>query len=150
MSVYKADGNRYTEMEYAPCGRSGLKLPRVSLGLWQNFGSVNSYENARQMCFTAFDNGITHFDLANNYGPVPGSAESNFGRILAEDLHPYRDELVGVNSDFDLSKTNFGEYGEMNKAWTADDVKGFTKIYANPLKIYQYNQLKNGKNDIDL
>ena len=66
------------------------------------------------------------------------------------DLKPYRYELVGVNSDFDLSKTNFGEYGEMNKAWTADDVKGFTKIYANPHKIYQYSQLKNGKNDIDL
>ena len=112
MSVYKADGNRYTEMEYAPCGRSGLKLPRVSLGLWQNFGSVNSYENARQMCFTAFDNGITHFDLANNYGPVPGSAESNFGRILAEDLHPYRDELViSSKAGYDMWEGPYGSGG---------------------------------------
>lgn len=94
MSLYKASDARYTQMEYAPCGRSGLKLPRVSLGLWQNFGSVNAYDNAREMCLVAFDHGITHFDLANNYGPAPGSAEENFGHILREDLHPYRDELI--------------------------------------------------------
>jgi len=81
-------------MHYRRCGNSGLKLPTISLGLWHNFGSVDDYENARQMIFTAFDAGITHFDLANNYGPVAGSAETNFGRILRENLGEYRDELI--------------------------------------------------------
>ena len=77
-------------MDYNRSGRSGLKLPAISLGLWHNFGDTGVYENMRQICFTAFDNGITHFDLANNYGPAPGSAEKNFGRILKEDL-PWMD-----------------------------------------------------------
>jgi len=85
---------RYDSMHYRRCGNSGLKLPTISLGLWHNFGSVDDYENARQMIFTAFDAGITHFDLANNYGPVAGSAETNFGRILRENLGEYRDELI--------------------------------------------------------
>ena len=93
-TMYAADGKRYDKMKYNRCGKSGLKLPEVSFGLWHNFGDTAVYENMRQMCFTAFDNGITHFDLANNYGPAPGSAESNFGKILKEDLHPYRDELI--------------------------------------------------------
>jgi L-glyceraldehyde 3-phosphate reductase len=86
--------NRYDTMIYNRCGRSGLKLPAVSLGLWHNFGGVDVYENARQMVLRAFDLGITHFDLANNYGPPPGSAEKTFGRILREDLAGYRDELI--------------------------------------------------------
>lgn len=94
MKYYLANENRYAKMEYAACGKSGLKLPRVSLGLWHNFGSVNKYENMKEMCFTAFDNGITHFDLANNYGPEGGSAETNFGRILRDYLGAYRDQLV--------------------------------------------------------
>lgn len=81
-------------MSYAYCGRSGLKLPAVSLGFWHNFGSFGNFENIKAMCRTAFDNGITHFDLANNYGPVDGSAEENLGRVLATELAPYRDELV--------------------------------------------------------
>lgn len=81
-------------MEYRRCGRSGLKLPAVSLGLWHNFGHIDSYDNARNILRLAFDKGITHFDLANNYGPPPGSAEENFGRIFAADFKPYRDELV--------------------------------------------------------
>jgi len=81
-------------MPYARCGRSGLKLPRIALGLWQNFGDVDRYATGREVALRAFDLGITHFDLANNYGPTPGSAERNFGRILREDLHAYRDELV--------------------------------------------------------
>jgi len=85
---------RYDAMHYRRCGRSGLKLPAVSLGLWHNFGSVSPFENARQMIFTAFDLGITHFDLANNYGPAAGSAEGNFGKILWNDLIAYRDEMV--------------------------------------------------------
>lgn len=95
---YTASATRYTEQEgrgfYRYCGKSGLKLPALSLGLWHNFGSVDNYDNMKQMCFTAFDHGITHFDLANNYGPVAGSAEENFGRILKEDMHAYRDEMI--------------------------------------------------------
>ncbi len=92
--MYTADEQRYQRMTYARCGSSGLKLPKVSLGLWHNFGTNDSFENMQEMCRTAFDNGITHFDLANNYGPVPGSAEENFGKILKNDFRSYRDELV--------------------------------------------------------
>ena len=86
--------NRYDTMIYRRCGRSGLKLPAISLGLWHNFGGVDTLEVARAMIHRAFDLGITHFDLANNYGPPPGSAEENFGRILGQDLASYRDELA--------------------------------------------------------
>jgi L-glyceraldehyde 3-phosphate reductase len=89
-----ADESRYGRMSYRRCGRSGLKLPAISLGLWHNFGSVDRYENARAMVLRAFDLGVTHFDLANNYGPAPGSAEETFGRILKRDLAAHRDELV--------------------------------------------------------
>lgn len=91
---YMANEKRYDSIEYRSCGDSGLKLPSVSLGLWHNFGDNASYENMCNMCFTAFDSGITHFDLANNYGPAAGSAETNFGKILHEHLLPYRDELI--------------------------------------------------------
>lgn len=92
--MYTAANERYERMTFKKCGGSGLLLPRVSLGCWHNFGSHDVFENMRQMCFTAFDNGITHFDLANNYGPDPGTAEINFGRILHDDLSHYRDELI--------------------------------------------------------
>lgn len=99
-------------MKYRRCGRSGLMLPFLSLGLWHNFGSAGNYENMKQMCFTAFDLGITHFDLANNYGPVPGSAEINFGRILADDLKPYRDELViSTKAGYDMWEGPYGNWG---------------------------------------
>lgn len=91
---YTENEKRYDSIEYRRCGDSGLKLPSVSLGLWHNFGDNASYENMCNMCFTAFDSGITHFDLANNYGPAAGSAETNFGKILHEHLLPYRDELI--------------------------------------------------------
>lgn len=91
---YKANDMRYENAEYRACGESGLKLPAVSLGLWHNFGDYSDYENMCKMCFTAFDNGITHFDLANNYGPEPGSAERNFGKILADNMKNYRDEII--------------------------------------------------------
>ena len=94
MSSYTPAHARYDQMEYRFAGRSGLKLPAISLGLWYNFGGVDTLENARAMIRRAFDLGITHFDLANNYGPPPGSAEENFGRILRSDLHSYRDELI--------------------------------------------------------
>lgn len=92
--MYTAAQTRYQSMTYSHCGSSGLLLPAVSLGLWHNFGDTTPYENMKQLCFTAFDQGITHFDLANNYGPEPGSAERNFGRIMKEELSPYRDELI--------------------------------------------------------
>ena len=92
--VYKASPTRYETMTFQRCGNSGLKLPAVSLGLWHNFGDETRVENSRQLLHHAFDLGITHFDLANNYGPPPGSAESNFGRILRENFLPYRDELI--------------------------------------------------------
>ncbi len=92
--IYKASDKRYKNMIYNNVGSSGLKLPAISLGLWHNFGSVDNFENAKNMIFNAFDAGITHFDLANNYGPVPGSAEENFGKILTNHLIQYRDEMV--------------------------------------------------------
>ena len=91
---YEANEKRYENIEYRRCGESGLKLPSVSLGMWHNFGDNADFDNMCKMCFTAFDAGITHFDLANNYGPLAGSAETNFGRILNEHLSPYRDEMI--------------------------------------------------------
>ena len=109
---YKASGERYHTMQYNRCGKSGLLLPAVSLGLWHNFGTNDNFETMRQMCFTAFDSGITHFDLANNYGPLPGSAESNFGKILAEDLKPYRDELIiSTKAGYDMWEGPYGNFG---------------------------------------
>ncbi len=103
---------RYDKMEYRRSGRSGLKLPAVSLGLWHNFGGVDSLENGRTMIHRAFDLGITHFDLANNYGPPPGSAEENFGRIFAQDLAPYRDELIiSSKAGYLMWPGPYGEWG---------------------------------------
>ena len=99
-------------MLYNRCGKSGLKLPAVSLGLWHNFGDTAPFETMRQICFIAFDNGITHFDLANNYGPEPGSAEKNFGRILKEDLGQYRDELIiSTKAGYDMWPGPYGNWG---------------------------------------
>ena len=110
--MYQADGTRYETMKYNRCGKSGLKLPEVSLGLWHNFGSTAVYENMKSLCFTAFDHGITHFDLANNYGPEPGSAETNFGRIMKEELHVYRDEiLVSTKAGYLMWDGPYGDWG---------------------------------------
>ncbi len=109
---YAPAADRYASMEYARCGRSGLKLPKVSLGLWNNFGSVNVHENARQMLLTAFDLGITHIDLANNYGPEPGSAEETFGRVLYSDLRAHRDELcLSTKAGYYMWEGPYGEWG---------------------------------------
>ena len=94
MEYYKASDDRYKNMQYRRCGKSGVHLPLISLGLWHNFGSVDVFENFIKIAHTAFDSGITHFDLANNYGPTYGSAEENFGRILKKGLGTYRDELI--------------------------------------------------------
>ena len=110
--VYVADEKRYEKMTYAYCGKSGLKLPAVSLGLWHNFGSTGNFETMKAMCRTAFDNGITHFDLANNYGPVNGSAEENFGRILATEFKPYRNQLViSTKAGYDMWEGPYGDWG---------------------------------------
>ena len=92
--MYVANEKRYDKMQYNRLGKSGLKLPAVSLGFWHNFGDNAQYSNMKELCFTAFDNGITHFDLANNYGPAPGSAEENFGKIFANEMRTYRDEMI--------------------------------------------------------
>lgn len=107
-----ASTERYDAMRYNRCGRSGLKLPAISLGLWHNFGGVDASENARAMLRRAFDLGITHFDLANNYGPPPGSAEETFGRILKQDLAPYRDELIiSTKAGYRMWPGPYGEWG---------------------------------------
>lgn len=110
--MYLANQNRYNEMPYHRCGNSGLKLPAISLGLWHNFGGINSYENSREMLRRAFDLGITHLDLANNYGPPYGSAELTLGQALKDDLSPYRDELIiSTKAGFDMWPGPYGDFG---------------------------------------
>ncbi len=110
--IYTANANRYKEMKYRRCGKSGILLPEVSLGLWHNFGGVDVYENYRAILRAAFDAGITHFDLANNYGPPPGSAEENFGRILKQDFLPYRDQLIiSTKAGYHMWEGPYGEWG---------------------------------------
>ncbi|MCD8042647.1 MAG: L-glyceraldehyde 3-phosphate reductase [Tannerellaceae bacterium] len=112
MDLYKANEKRYTSMEYRRCGRSGILLPAISLGLWHNFGSVDVFDNYSQIAYTAFDAGITHFDLANNYGPVYGSAEENFGHILKKGLGHYRDEIIiSTKAGYDMWPGPYGNWG---------------------------------------
>lgn len=110
--MYIAKETRYETMQYNRCGKSGLLLPKVSLGLWHNFGSNGNFDRMTELCCTAFDHGITHFDLANNYGPVPGAAEENFGRMLKKDLGFYRDELViSTKAGYDMWPGPYGNWG---------------------------------------
>lgn len=112
MSNYKASEDRYEKMQYRRCGKSGIKLPLLSLGLWHNFGDKDDFENSRNLLRTAFNNGITHFDLANNYGPPYGSAEKNFGKIFAEDFKQYRDELIiSTKAGWDMWPGPYGNFG---------------------------------------
>ena len=112
MGNYKVKENRYDKMKYRRCGKSGINLPMISLGLWHNFGDVDDYENSRAILRTAFDNGITHFDLANNYGPPYGTAEKNFGKIFAEDFKQYRDELIiSSKAGYDMWPGPYGNFG---------------------------------------
>lgn len=109
---YNAQASRYRHMQYRRCGRSGIKLPEISLGLWHNFGYADSFDNARQIVLAAFDRGITHFDLANNYGPPPGSAEENFGKMMQNDLRLYRDELIiSTKAGYLMWDGPYGEWG---------------------------------------
>ena len=110
--MYRADHNRYGSMQYNRCGKSGLKLPAVSLGLWHNFGTTSNFETMKAMCTAAFDSGITHFDLANNYGPVNGAAEENFGRILDWGMRPYRDEMIiSTKAGHEMWPGPYGDWG---------------------------------------
>lgn len=112
MTAYLATDDRYSRLSYRRCGRSGLMLPPISLGLWQNFGGVDAFETGRAVLRRAFDRGITHFDLANNYGPPPGSAEENFGRVLATDFRPHRDEMiVSTKAGYDMWPGPYGNFG---------------------------------------
>lgn len=110
--MYQAKEERYETMQYLRCGKSGIMMPRVALGFWHNFGSIDPFENQKAMVHEAFNKGITHFDLANNYGPVYGSAEENFGRIMASDMRPYRDEmLISTKAGYDMWKGPYGNWG---------------------------------------
>ncbi|MEO6289460.1 MAG: L-glyceraldehyde 3-phosphate reductase [Ginsengibacter sp.] len=110
--AYTPGSNRYEKMEYRRCGNSGLKLPAISLGLWHNFGEIDDYENCRNILHTAFDNGITHFDLANNYGPPAGAAEITFGKILQQDFRSYRDELIiSSKAGWSMWPGPYGDWG---------------------------------------
>lgn len=112
MENYTAAEDRYQRMEYRKCGKSGILLPLISLGLWHNFGDADDFDTARKIIHTAFDNGVTHFDLANNYGPPFGSAERNFGKIFAEDLHTYRDELIiSTKAGWHMWPGPYGNFG---------------------------------------
>lgn len=122
MHTYTAFPNRYEKMKYRRCGKSGIKLPLISLGLWHNFGDYDDFENARNILRTAFDNGITHFDLANNYGPPYGSAEKNFGKIFAEDFKQYRDELIiSSKAGWDMWPGPYGNFGSRKHLITSLD-----------------------------
>ena len=131
---YKASESRYDSMVYNRCGKSGLKLPAISLGLWHNWGGVDEYENARDMTHRAFDLGITHFDLANNYGPPAGSAEENFGKILSEGFHEYRDEMIiSSKAGYLMWPGPYGEWGT-RKYLIASCDQSLTRMGLTPLE----------------
>lgn len=122
--LYKANEHRYDNSDalYARCGRSGVMLPKISLGFWHNFGSVDSYERSREITHCAFDNGITHFDLANNYGPVNGSAEETLGRLMDDDFRPYRDELfIATKAGYEMWDGPYGNWGSRKSLMSSLD-----------------------------
>ena len=139
--MYKANEKRYETMEYNRCGKSGLKLPMVSLGFWHNFGTHGDYENMKAMCFTAFDNGITHFDLANNYGPEPGSAEENLGRILKEEMQAYRDELlISTKAGYLMWDGPYGDWGS-KKYLIASLDQSLTRLGLDYVDIFYHHRM---------
>ena len=137
---YSPNMSRYENIEYKQCGKSGLKLPPISLGLWYNFGHVDVFENARKTIFTAFDNGITHFDLANNYGPPPGSAEENFGRILRDDLAGYRDEIIiSTKAGWDMWPGPYGDFGS-RKYMIASLDQSLTRLGVDYVDVFYHHR----------
>lgn len=138
---YTANENRYDSIEYRKCGESGLKLPAVSLGLWHNFGDNADYENMCQMCFTAFDNGITHFDLANNYGPTEGAAEENFGKIIASNMKPYRDEMIiSTKAGYYMWPGPYGDFGS-KKYLTASIDQSLKRMGLEYVDIFYHHRM---------
>ncbi|MBR6748545.1 MAG: aldo/keto reductase [Clostridia bacterium] len=139
--MYIANEHRYDKMKYNRCGNSGLLLPAFSLGLWHNFGDTGVYANMEQMCFTAFDAGITHFDLANNYGPKPGSAEANFGKILREHFKPYRDELIiSTKAGFVMWDGPYGNWGS-RKYLIASLDQSLTRLGLDYVDIFYHHRM---------
>ena len=138
---YKANENRYDYMQYRNCGESGLKLPAISLGLWHNFGDTADFDNMCQMCFTAFDNGITHFDLANNYGPSAGSAETNFGKILKGHFKQYRDEMViSTKAGYYMWPGPYGDFGS-RKYLTASIDQSLKRMGMDYVDIFYHHRM---------
>ena len=138
---YTANEKRYKSIEYRNCGESGLKLPAVSLGFWHNFGSNSNFENMCKMCFTAFDNGITHFDLANNYGPEAGSAEINFGKILHNHMKAYRDEMIiSTKAGYYMWPGPYGDYGS-KKYLTASLDQSLKRMNLDYVDIFYHHRM---------
>lgn len=138
--AYSANSSRYDTMTYNRCGQSGLKLPAISLGLWHNFGGKDSYENSRAMIRRAFDLGITHFDLANNYGPPAGSAEETFGRVLASDLKAYRDEIIlSTKAGFYMWPGPYGEWGSKKSLVSSLD-QSLKRMGVDHVDIYYHHR----------
>ncbi len=132
--------NRYENMTYNRCGNSGLMLSAVSLGLWHNFGETSPYSNMKQLCFTAFDNGITHFDLANNYGPKPGEAEINFGRILREEFCGYRDELIiSTKAGYEMWDGPYGNWGSRKSLLSSLD-QSLSRLKVDYVDIFYHHR----------
>lgn len=143
-NIYKADNSRYGKMKYNPAGNSGLKFPAISLGLWHNFGSKDNYDNMKQMLRTAFDSGITQFDLANNYGPVPGSAESNLGKIIEEDFRPYRDELIiTTKAGYDMWDGPYGDGGSRKYLMASLD-QSLKRMKLDYVDIFYHHRMAQG------
>ncbi len=139
--IYTAAENRYQTMEYVRCGSSGLKLPALSLGFWHNFGIHNDYGVMKQLCFTAFDNGITHFDLANNYGPEYGRAEQNFGQIFKEAFRPYRDELlISTKAGYDMWDGPYGNWGSRKYLLSSLD-QSLTRMGLDYVDIFYHHRM---------
>ena len=139
--TYVASDKRYDSMEYRKCGESGLKLPSVSLGLWHNFGDTANFDNMCNMCFTAFDNGITHFDLANNYGPEAGAAERNFGKILKDFMMPYRDEMViSTKAGYYMWAGPYGDFGS-KKYLTASLDQSLKRMGLDYVDIFYHHRM---------
>lgn len=138
---YVASAERYNNMKYNRCGKSGLLLPAVSLGLWHNFGSNGNYETMKTMCFTAYNHGITHFDLANNYGPGPGSAEQNFGRIVKEEMYAYREELIiSTKAGYDMWDGPYGNWGSRKHLLTSLD-QSLKRLQLDYVDIFYHHRM---------
>lgn len=138
---YTANKNRYDSMQYRKCGDSGLRLPAISLGLWHNFGNNADFDNMCNMCFTAFDNGITHFDLANNYGPDAGSAETNFGKILKTHLNQYRDEIIiSTKAGYYMWPGPYGDFGS-KKYLTASINQSLKRMGLDYVDIFYHHRM---------